>query len=99
MFTKLLAPFLPLPNIIFVQFATAFLATQLFEQFNKAREENKDLYVGPFEQNVRMLNQLEKASLLAGSDKERSVLQNAISSMTGKQQQSGSLFDRLFGSN
>ena len=80
----------------------AFLKTQVFEQFNKQREENKDLYVGPFEQNVKMLNQFEKASLYAGSEKERMLLQSAISTMTTSNQPAnsnpvGGFFDRLFG--
>jgi DENN domain-containing protein 2 len=67
----------------------AFLAEltsgQMFEQFIKEREANRDRYVGPFEQNVRMLNSLSRAKLGASSEKERDMIDTAIQGVTRQQ--------------
>lgn len=58
---------------------------QMFEQFITEREQNRDRYLGPFEQNVRMLNSLSRAKIVASSEKEREQIDAAIQGVTKQQ--------------
>lgn len=67
------------------KFLEEITSTQMFEQFIREREVNKDRYLGAFEQNVRMLNSLSKAKLSAANDKEREMIDTAIQGVTKQQ--------------